>query len=72
MLPLKSSLPPAPGKLLSIIHCNCKLNCDMKKCTYRKHGVECSYCCGGCRGVSCSNSLKPAELDKDENETCME
>lgn len=72
MLPLKSSLPPAPDKLLSIIYCNCKLNCDTKKCSCRKHGLECSNCCGGCRGVSCLNSVKPTELDIDENETSME
>ena len=56
MAPVKTSLAPAPDQLLKIIRCNCKLNCDSKKCTCRKHGLECSNGCGNCKGISCSNS----------------
>ena len=48
--PIKIDLPPAPEKLLQIIRCNCKHNCDTKRCSY---GLDCSVGCGECRGVSC-------------------
>ena len=54
--PIKTLLPAAPERLLKIIRCNCKLNCDSKRCTCRKHGLCCSAGCGECRGVGCSNS----------------
>ena len=53
--PVKTHLPAAPERLLKIIHCNCKLNCDSKRCTCRKHGLPCSAGCGECRGIGCSN-----------------
>ncbi|CAG2223330.1 unnamed protein product [Mytilus edulis] len=40
LLPIRSTLPPAPDKLLKTIRCNCKQNCDSKRC--RKHGIDCS------------------------------
>jgi len=36
-----------------------------KRCTCRKHGLECSVACGGCKGLSCSNSPSFEELDCD-------
>ena len=54
--PIKTLLPAAPERLLKIIRCNCKLNCESKRCTCRKHGLCCSAGCGECRGVGCSNS----------------
>ena len=68
LLPVKADLPPAPEKLLQIIRCNCKQNCDTKRCSCRKHGLDCSVGCGECRGVSCSNSAGLADIDIDENE----
>ncbi|VDI12837.1 Hypothetical predicted protein [Mytilus galloprovincialis] len=65
LLPTKSVLPPAPEVLLNIIRCNCKQNCDSKRCTCRKHGLDCSISCGECRGVNCSNS--PSVTDEDLN-----
>ena len=50
-IPIKSTLPTALEKLLKVIHCT--TNCYSKRCTCRKHGIECS---GECRGFSCSNS----------------
>jgi len=63
--PVKCTLPPAPDKLLNVIRCNCKSNYDNKKCTCRKHGLECSQSCGSCRGIGCSNSPTLAEFDID-------
>ncbi|XP_053377818.1 uncharacterized protein LOC123527311 isoform X1 [Mercenaria mercenaria] len=65
-IPIKTDLPPAPENLLNIIRCNCKVNCDTRRCTCRKHGLECSVGCGACRGVSCSNSMTLAEVEAEE------
>jgi len=55
-IPVKTDIPPAPEKLLKVVHCNYKVNCDSKRCSCRKHGLECSSGCGTCRGISCTNS----------------
>ena len=54
--PVKTLLPAAPERLLKIIRCGCKLNCDTKRCTCRKHELSCSAGCGECRGIRCSNT----------------
>ena len=59
--PEKCSLPPAPEGLLKVIHCNCKKDCDSKRCTCRKYGIECSIGCGECRGISCLNASQRIE-----------
>jgi len=55
-IPVKTDIPPAPEKLLNVVRCNCKVNCDSKRCWCRKHGLECSSGCGTCRGISCTIS----------------
>ena len=55
LFPFKTDLAPAPASLLKVIKCNCKANCDSKRCTCRKHGLECSVACGECRGIQCTN-----------------
>ena len=55
LVPVKMDLPAAPERLLTIIKCGCKVNCDSKRCTCRKHGLSCSIACGECKGTSCSN-----------------
>ena len=54
--PITTDLPPAPAKLLKVICCNCKTDCDTKRCSCRKHGLDCSPACGECQGLHCSNS----------------
>ena len=66
--PVKTNLPPAPETLLKTIRCNCKQNCDTKRCSCRKHGLDCSVGCGDCQGVSCTNSSGLADADIYENE----
>ncbi|VDI57325.1 Hypothetical predicted protein [Mytilus galloprovincialis] len=68
LLPVKGTLPPAPEKLLKIIKCNYKINCDTMRYSCRKHGIECSSACGECRGVSCLNSSAPTLNDVQESE----
>lgn len=55
-VPLMTDLPAAPDKLLKVIRCTCKENCDSKRCSCIKHGLLCSPGCGECHGVSCFNS----------------
>ena len=66
MEPVKTSLPVAPEKLLNIIRCRCKTNCDTKRCTCRKHGLLCSLACTECRGATCSNPQNANDVDIDD------
>ena len=69
LLPIEMSKPPAPDFLLKIIHCNCKTNCNNKKCSCRKNGIASSGGCGECTGINCSNSRNtPESDDESENE----
>ena len=54
--PLQTNLPPAPNTLMKVIRCNCKTDCDTRRCTCRKLGLECSVVCGECKGINCTNS----------------
>lgn len=54
----KTTLPAAPDRLLKMIRCSCKQNCETKRCTCRKHGLLCTTACGECHGLSCSNKDK--------------
>ncbi|GFR94039.1 hypothetical protein ElyMa_000908700 [Elysia marginata] len=42
-----------------MIRCNCKSDCRSKRCTCRKHGLECSLACAECKGIRCLNSPSP-------------
>ena len=64
LAPVTTDQPAAPADLLKIIRCTCRSNCDTKRCSCRKHGLQCSSGCGECCGVSCSNStLLSTDLD---------
>jgi len=54
--PRTTDLPPAPDALLQVIRCNCRTDCDSRRCSCKKHGLACSIACGICRGVTCANS----------------
>ena len=69
LFPIEMTKQPAPEFLLKIIHCNCKTDCDNRRCSCRKNGIPCSSGCGECRGINCSNSkLELEELDVEGNE----
>ena len=61
-VPVRTDMPPAPSELMAIIRGKCKTNYDSKRCSCRKHGLECSIACKECKGSSCLNSLQN-ELD---------
>ena len=67
MMPIKTKNHPAPEKLLSIIRCNCKTNCETRCCSCRKHGLECNISCGECRGQNCLKS-KSVEMGVESEE----
>lgn len=67
LMPLKTDLKAAPDNLLNMIRCKCKQNCDSRKCTCRKNGLECSSGCAECRGLSCTNVAKFTDLDSDSD-----
>ncbi|KAK3104357.1 hypothetical protein FSP39_000218 [Pinctada imbricata] len=66
LLPLKGTLPPAPDKLLKIIRCTCKTNCDTRRCSCRKYGLCCTIGCAECKGSSCSNTTPIVSTDDSE------
>ncbi len=55
--PITMEIPAAPYHLLNVVCCNCKTDCNSRRCTCRKMGLDCSVACGECRGTSCSNSV---------------
>ena len=65
--PYRTHLPAAPECLLKVIRCNCKTDCDNKRCSCRKHGLQCSPGCGNCREISCSNSPAAPSSDLDDD-----
>ena len=56
LVPVTTDIPAAPTDLLKVIRCSCKSNWDSKRCSCRKHGLDCTSSCEECCGVSCSNS----------------
>ena len=69
LLPLTTHLPPAPAQLLRVIRCNCKTECDSKRCSCRKHGMDCSPACGECHGLHYSNSPSTSETEATGTDT---
>jgi hypothetical protein len=67
MMPVKTKNPPAPEKHLSSIRCICKANCETRRCSCRKHGLDCNISCGECRGQNCLNS-KSVEMGVESEE----
>ena len=70
MMPVKTKNPPAPEKHLSSIRCICKTNCETRRCSCRKHGLECNISCGECRGQNCLNS-KSVEMGVESEELIL-
>uniref|UniRef100_UPI00358ECD2A uncharacterized protein n=1 Tax=Myxine glutinosa TaxID=7769 RepID=UPI00358ECD2A len=65
-VPVQTTLPPAPEKLLRVIKCNCQADCSTLRCTCKKNNIECTPACGNCRGSSCTNSIQmPCDDDDD-------
>ena len=65
LLPIMTDLQPAPKKFLDVIRCGCKSGCDTKRCSCRKHGLDCSAACSECRGM-CANAHNDIGSDSDD------
>ena len=39
-VPVKTTLPPAPEKLLSVIRCNCQSDCSTLRCSCKRNTME--------------------------------
>ena len=75
LLPVGTTDPPIPQKLLSQISCTCsKKGCIDASCSCKKHGLECTNLCAHCHEDTCYNlvinkTLLELEDDSsDENE----
>jgi hypothetical protein len=66
-VPIKMTLQPAPDNILNVIRCNFQANCDSKRCTCCKSGLDCSMICGKCRGMCSNGILQIEEEDEVEN-----
>ena len=68
LFPVLTHHPPAPEKLLNLISCNCKQNCE-RLCGCKKAGLFCTALCSHCRGNGCTNSEEPilSDLDADSD-----
>jgi len=65
LIPVMADKQLAPETLLLVIRCNCKVDCNTARCSYRKHGLDCSPACGECRGSACFNSPVLTDPDSD-------
>lgn len=57
LYPVTTDIQAAPKKLLEMIKCGCSGNCDTRRCSCRKNGMECTVACKNCKGVSCQNVM---------------
>lgn len=74
-LPIMTTDPLAPSRVLKMLFCSCKKNCQ-SNCGCRKAGVKCTIACKGYKGASCDNCKKIAsqieEEINEEGETIVE
>lgn len=61
LMPIKTAKQPALNALHAIICCKCKSNSDTRRCTCRKHGLDCNISCGKCHGQGCIDSRQCEE-----------
>ncbi|KAJ8882727.1 hypothetical protein PR048_014540 [Dryococelus australis] len=56
LVPITTSLPPAPEQLLNLISCNCKSDCSYR-CECVRAGLQCGIVCAKCREATCTNNV---------------
>ncbi|KAJ8886619.1 hypothetical protein PR048_012831 [Dryococelus australis] len=64
LMPVITTLPPAPSFLMQNIACTCKRDCNAR-CSCRKESERCSDMCVHCHGTNCLNAAS-YELDTDK------
>ncbi|XP_048577422.1 uncharacterized protein LOC125559782, partial [Nematostella vectensis] len=63
--PQRTDQSAAHPSLLELIRCNCKTGCSSRKCSCKRHDLDCTAACGTCRGQSCDNSAPPDLSESD-------
>ncbi|KAJ8890902.1 hypothetical protein PR048_010411 [Dryococelus australis] len=56
LVPISTSLPPAPEQLLKLISCNCTCDCSYS-CECMWAGLQCGIMCAKWRGATCTNTV---------------
>jgi hypothetical protein len=68
LIPIMMDEDHAPEVLLKMIHCNCSAGCNTLRCTFKKHGLDCTSACGSCQEGNCDNMILEPILDEDDDE----
>lgn len=74
LVPIQTTKEPADPKLLKLIFCQCKGDCEQSsRCSCRRAGLRCSSICGSCQSNQCENykdaevSMIPEEVEAEED-----
>ena len=68
LIPVRTSIAPAPQRVLKLIYCGCGTPCVTNQCECQRSGLRCSSMCGRCAGVSCQNAATSPEEDDSSDE----
>lgn len=71
LLPVTTTMEPAPQNLLKLILCNCKTDCS-KQCECKRAGLQCSAMCGHCQGLDCNNSPTCDDKSDEDCDFCLD
>jgi len=63
-VPKQTDDPVVPEYLLKVLRCFCTGNCETKKCSCKRYGLECTNACKHCNGLLCWNPQSRAYLKK--------
>ena len=58
---------PAPESILKVIRCQCRGDCETRRCSCRKNGLQCTRACSYCNGSSCTNVSYPDVEDEESD-----
>ncbi|KAK3928234.1 Fat-like cadherin-related tumor suppressor-like protein [Frankliniella fusca] len=64
LVPIPTTLPPAPSELLSRLSCNCSASGCGPRCPCRLRGAYCDSFCRKCKGETCKNVVEGGEDDE--------
>lgn len=75
LVPIQTTSEPADPKLLKLIFCQCKTDCEQSaRCSCMRAGLRCSSICGSCQSTQCKNYkdtqvlMMPTEMERDIGE----
>lgn len=62
LLPIRTTIEPAPETILKLVSCSCKGSCSTSQCSCLKSGIKCSLLCRFCEEGACTNSKNPTSV----------